>query len=382
MANPIQMEMVTELKFPKLSFSPLATSSPKLTKMRVPIHERSFTSSDESSGNVTMQAVAGVDESHLETSKVFEGSSTSLHTAIEYIFPEALQNKKAAFHLTRENLRTAIIHRKMEDETLTEDDVIFYATVVTERILWSNCRIWNGSISLSSEDTIEEVVDFACDNWYMSNTVQLCVGELRLVDENDNFDWNAVATYCYDKGMPYSIIQRIFTKNLVRKTTGDCLDIAEMVWVIFAIVGTDEQQTFEYWFRVLDVQCTGVLSFTDLHEFYEDITEILADKNVTSLPFDSVIAQYCDILNTNKWTLQSFKKNALISGRVINGFVNAYRFLEQELDEKVNAERVDDENFGEGKRTKWQRLIDHKYDKYYLSRSTSSASNSSDLSDP
>lgn len=80
MIEQVQMKSVSDLKFPvifwilffiisliQLTFSPLATSSPKFTKMRPPKQDISFDSSTESnsSGNITSQAIAGVDESHV-----------------------------------------------------------------------------------------------------------------------------------------------------------------------------------------------------------------------------------------------------------------------------------------------------------------------------
>lgn len=228
---------------------------------------------------------------------------------------------------------------------------------------------------------------------FCRHTAQLCLSEMKHISIWFQFDWSSIATYCYDKGMPILIIERIFANNLVRQSSGDCLDVVDVARMLFAMVGTDERQSFEYWFRVLDVQSAGVLSCSDLHDFYKEISQLLSERNITSLPFENVITQYCDILGTTTWTLQTFKKNASLAGRVINGFVNAFRFLEQEMDEsefilralslfpfdfeETNAERLDDENFGEGRRTRWQRMIDHEYDCFYRPESSTSSDNSS-----
>uniref|UniRef100_A0A8R1DKA6 Uncharacterized protein n=1 Tax=Caenorhabditis japonica TaxID=281687 RepID=A0A8R1DKA6_CAEJA len=92
-------------------------------------------------------------------------------------------------------------------------------------------------------------------------------------------------------------------------------------------------------------------------------------------PLEAKMAQkkFNDILGTSDWTLRVFKKNPYLTGRVINGFVNAYRFLDQETDEKTNTERMDDEDFGQGPRTRWERMIDHEFDEFYSSSSESSS---------
>lgn len=385
MPEKIQMKVVADLKFPSNVFSPLATSSPKLTKMRAPIRDQSWTSSsDESSGNVTALAVTGVDESHLNASKTSQAStasSTSVCTALEYIDPMIFQYKQYSEVLTREELQSAIVEQKMIEEKFSKEEADIYATVVTERILWTACRTWQGTLPVDSKDTLNQYVHYACDDWYMRNTGQLCTDELQHISHiKGSYDWKSVAIYCYEKGMPTQIIDRVFAKNLVRRTTGDHLDDMEMTWLLFAMIGTDEMQSIEYWFRVLDVHSSGVLCFTVLEQFYGDITKFLAKDNVTSLPYSNVIAQFSDILGTNEWTLRAFKNHANLIHRVINGFINAIRFLEQEINEKTNGERVDDEDFGQGSRTRWQRLIDHQYDTYYY-QNQSSSQESSTVSD-
>ncbi|EGT43041.1 hypothetical protein CAEBREN_14886 [Caenorhabditis brenneri] len=384
MTEQVQMKVVAELKFPANVFSPLATSSPKLTRMRQPIRDQSWTSSsDESVGNVTALAITGVDESHLNASKeadISTASSTSVHTALEYVDPTVFQTKYPSEILTREELHSAIVECKITEEKWAKEDAEMYATVVTERILWTACRTWSGTLPIENEDTVKQYVRYACDDWYMQHTGQLCTEELQHIGHiKGKYDWQSVAIYCYEKGMPTQITDRIFAKNLVRRTTGDNLSSIEMIWLLFAMIGTDEMQSIEYWFRVLDVHSTGVLSFTVLENFYSEITKFLAKDNVTSLPFSNVIAQFSDILGTDNWTLRIFKAHANLIHRVINGFINALRFLEQEINEKTNGERVDDEQFGRGSRTRWQRLIDHEYDSFY-SQSQNLSSTSQDSS--
>uniref|UniRef100_A0A8R1DWV5 EF-hand domain-containing protein n=1 Tax=Caenorhabditis japonica TaxID=281687 RepID=A0A8R1DWV5_CAEJA len=395
MTEGVQMKNVPELKFPTVHwFSPLATSSPKLTKMRAAkrIHSpgQSWTSSD-SSGNVTSQLIDGFDELLIDTSKRNQDSTVSMYTAVEdestldrsisltmrtaleYVDPEMLRHEPVKL-MTREELRSAILDRmQLNSPSISDEDFNIYATVITERIFWKACRTWTGTIPINTVKDITDSADFACKDWYMSNTALFCADELQSISELNRFDWNCVATYCHGKGMPIVVIKRIFTDNLVRRSTGECLDIVEMIWLLFAMFGTDEPQSFEYWFRVLDVQSTGILAESDLNKFYSGISHFLAERNVTSLPFENVMTQFNDILGTSDWTLRVFKKNPHLTGRVINGFVNAYRFLDQETDEKTNAERMDDEDFGRGSRTRWERMIDHEFDEFYSSSSESSS---------
>ncbi|EFP05431.1 hypothetical protein GCK72_018239 [Caenorhabditis remanei] len=383
MSEHIQMKIVADLKFPSIVFSPIATSSPKLTRMRAPIRDQSWTSSsDESVGNVTSRLLSGINESHMDTSKmgdVSASSSCSMYTALEFVDPTAFKKKTMNEVITREELRSAISDFKMKEDNYSKQEADLYATVVTERLLWTACRTWSGMIPVEEKDDLNKYIRYACEDFYMRCTGQLCTDELQHINLNGKYDWQSVALYCYEKGMPPQIIDRIFAKNLVRRTTGNYLDNMEMTWLIFAMIGTDEMQSIEYWFRVLDVQSVGVLSFTDLEFFYEQITQYLAKDNVTSLPFPHVIAQFIDILGTSEWTLRSFKKNIKLVFRVINGFVNAIRFLEQEINEKTNGERVDDEEFGQGHRTRWQRLIDHEYDDFYHQNNSSSSPESSSI---
>uniref|UniRef100_A0A1I7TFJ3 EF-hand domain-containing protein n=2 Tax=Caenorhabditis tropicalis TaxID=1561998 RepID=A0A1I7TFJ3_9PELO len=387
MSEPRQMKTIADLKFPSNVFSPLATSSPKLTKMRAPIRDQSWTSSsDESSGNATALAITGIDETHLnvsKTSNISTSSSSSVRTALEYVDPEIFHNKQFCEVITREELHEAIAECKMASDNFTKEQADIYATVVTERVLWTACRTWSGTLPVSTKASLKQYVQYACEDWYMRYTGQLCVDELQhLSNFKGMFDWQSVAIYCYEKGMPTKVIDRVFAKNLVRRTTGDYLDCMEMTWLLFAMIGTDEMQSIEYWFRVLDVHSTGVLSFAILEQFYEEISKILAKENVMSLPYSNVISQFTDILGTNEWTLRAFKNNSHLVHRVVNGFINAIRFLDQETNEKTNGERMDDESFGQGNRTRWQRLIDHEFDAHYQqNQSPTSSPESSNLSE-
>ena len=206
---------------------------------------------------------------------------------------------------------------------------------VTERILWAACRTWSGTIPVERKEDVIKYAQYANDDFYMEGTAQLCTEELQKLSEDRKYDRKTVGTFCAEKGMPPSIIDRIFTKNLVRRTDGDCLDDIEMMWLLFAMIGTDELQTSEYWFRVLDVQSTGVLSFTELENFYADITILLDKYDVIAQPYSTVITHFIDILGTDEWTLGSFKRNIKIVHKVLNGFISALRFLEQELDESM-----------------------------------------------
>ncbi|CAO4380164.1 unnamed protein product [Caenorhabditis nigoni] len=382
MAEQIQMKTVADVKFPSIVFSPIATSSPKLTRMRLPINrDQSWTSSsDESVGNVTARILTGIDELHVDTSKMeneSDTSSCSIHTALEYVHPKVFQKKSLSEKITREELRSAIAACKITEDNYKKTEADLYALVTTERILWNAGRTWSGTMPVENRDDLNKYARNACDDFYMRCTGQLCIDELQHISHTrGRYDFQSVAIYCFEKGMPSSIITRVFAKNLVRRSTGEYLDDMEMTWLLFAMVGTDEVQSVEYWFRVLDVHCTGVLSVAVLEGFYADITKYLANENVASLPFPNVIAQFSDILGTQHWTLRSFKENRELVYRVINGFTNAIRFLEQEINEKTNGERVDDEEFGQGQRTRWQRLIDHEYDDFYHQTHSSSTETS------
>lgn len=379
------MKVIADLKFPSVAFSPLATSSPKLTRMRLPTsRDQSWaSSSDESVGNVTARILTGIDELPMDTSKRTNSSSTSscsVHTALEYVLPTAFETGSMSERITRQELRLAIANCKMTEDEYTKEEAETYAIVVTERILWNACRTWKGTMPVHKKDDIQKYARNACDDFYMRCTGQLCIDEMQhICNSNGKYDWQSVAIYCYEKGMPTQIIDRVFTSNLVRRSTGDYLDEMEMTWLLFAMIGTDELQSAEYWFRVLDVHSTGTLSIRSLEGFYAEITKYLAKENVASLPFSNVIAQFTDILGTGQWTLRSFKENINLVYRVINGFTNAIRFLEQEINEKTNAERIDDEEFGQGQRTRWQRLIDHEYDDFYHQGNSSSSPETSNI---
>ncbi|CCD62021.1 EF-hand domain-containing protein [Caenorhabditis elegans] len=378
MSQQIQMKSVIDVKFPTHLFSPLATSSPKLTRMRAPIRDQSWSScSDDSSGNLTSQAITGVDDSHIEATKLENESSTSscsMHTALEFVNSSIFERVRSYSEvITREELQSAIFERKLTETDCSKEEAEMYSIIVTERILWTAGRTWTGTIQVKTKDLLNDYVRYACEDWYMKHTGQLCAVELNHIGKWDEiFDSNAIAIYCYETGIPTIIVDRIFSSNLVRRSTGNYLDTKEVTWLIFAMIGTDENQSIEYWFRVLDVQSTGILQLDDLRMFYDAITKFLVNNNVQSLPFENAIAQFRDILGTDKWNLQSFKKNSQLAFRVINGFVCALRFLEQEICEKTNTERQDDEEFGMV-RTRWQRLIDHKFDDYYAQSSTSSS---------
>lgn len=61
---------------------------------------------------------------------MYEESISSMHTAIEYIDTELLQQRKFPTTLSRDELRAAIYKKKMAEEGAVEGDADFYSIVV------------------------------------------------------------------------------------------------------------------------------------------------------------------------------------------------------------------------------------------------------------
>ncbi|CAB3404715.1 unnamed protein product [Caenorhabditis bovis] len=237
----------------------------------------------------------------------------------------------------------------------------------TERLLWEAGRSWAGTLRASDvrKGKVFTLAKSLFKDIYMLRSASYCMSEALEIHEKFVFERQAIEKYLHSKGVPSIVAKRIYSKNVVRLTSSvkpfHLRDVARM---IFALNGTDDNQSIEYWFRIINVDGEEYLSKGYLRLFYKRIVGFLAKYKVECLSFDNIYTQYCDMLRTDKWTLPVLKANRHLSSRVLHGFVNAFSFFNEETDERMNQKRQDDELFGM-ERSDWERYLDHQYDSFY-----------------
>ncbi|CAI5438916.1 unnamed protein product [Caenorhabditis angaria] len=345
---------IKEVEFP-FKFSPLATSSPIAKKTA----NNSFLStSSGSEGNLTERAIKGVDESLIADKS--DCSLLSFQTAIEYVDGNAFMPTK--FRLPHDSVRAAL--EICAQKTWPSNTPSAYKEIALQRYLWDARSIWRSYTMVQEPGT---VIQFLCKDGltksYINNLIGFTYYKLIDISVNDIFDKQNMFDYFIERGIPSTIIDRLF-EGVVTKGRKEILNVAEASHFIFALYGMDEYQSIEYWFRIFDVEGLGYLDQKHLEIHYNEVVKFLRKIGIEALKFDQVFDMFSEILGTRKWTLKILKKSPTITVRVLSAFTNALKFYDFETNERMNTEREDDEMFGEH-RNCWRRELDHAYDSFY-----------------
>ncbi|CAI5439024.1 unnamed protein product [Caenorhabditis angaria] len=346
---------IQEVAFP-FKFSPLATSSPIAKKTA----NNSFlsTSSGSEGGNLTEIAIKGVDESLIADKS--DCSLLSFQTAIEYVDGNAFMPTK--FRLPHDSVRAAL--EICAQKTWPSNTPSAYKEIALQRYLWDARSIWRPYTMVQEPGT---VIQFLCKDGltksYINNSIGFTYYKLIDISVNDVFDKQNMFDYFIERGIPSTIIDRLF-EGVVTKGKKEILNVAEASHFIFALYGMDEYQSIEYWFRIFDVEGLGYLDQKHLEIHYNEVVKFLRKIGIEALKFDQVFDMFSEILGTRKWTLKILKKSPTITVRVLSAFTNALKFYDFETNERMNTEREDDEMFGEH-RNCWRRELDHAYDSFY-----------------
>ncbi|CAD6196954.1 unnamed protein product [Caenorhabditis auriculariae] len=281
-------------------------------------------------------------------------------------------------HVTREELHTFFCDAQetLPDTPFPHD---FFAEIATERVLWNACRTWSGKLLVtdirSSEKLMNSLLDYSTDP-YLGNAAELILHELQHLGAGRTVSRLALERINFG-AISKLVWSRIFSPNIVRPAAGavsdDFLTLQQFLHFFFAHNGMDDEQSIEYWMRVLDLNGDGHLSFFEIESFHVCVSDYLLQYGASSLDFRDLICQYCDMTEPSNlyWTLSDLKKQPRMSSRIIAACVNARKFFSDECEERFDVDRVKDVAFGFA-RTTWERFIDES-----LPEDTSSVSNPS-----
>ena len=192
-----------------------------------------------------------------------------------------------------------------------------YVDAVVVRIFWNVNRSWNGRITphelrksnfLQAMHMLEEVEDvndifdyFSYEHFYVTYCKFWNIdGDHDMIISRDDMKK-------YD-GLTDRIIDRIFSRAVTRNPPANTTSreqrrgpvkeerietIGFEEFAAFLIAQEDKRHptSIEYWFRCLDLDGDGVISFYEMQLFYEDIAEKVHAKNYETLDFVDVVNQ-------------------------------------------------------------------------------------------
>uniref|UniRef100_A0A0N4ZQ94 EF-hand domain-containing protein n=1 Tax=Parastrongyloides trichosuri TaxID=131310 RepID=A0A0N4ZQ94_PARTI len=227
-----------------------------------------------------------------------------------------------------------------------------YIDTVTVRIFWRVCRFWDGKISieeirksnfLSILETLHEKGKLDNEPYYFSY-IHFYVIYCKFWDLDDNHDMriSSVDMKKYGNGALTSrIIERIFLiRNYHKHVNGfphydTTLSYTEFVQFLLADENKRHFKSMEYWFRILDIDGDGKLSFEEMEYFHEDILKELNLQGIASNSMDDTLCSLFDMIrpsNDYYITLADIKRSKM-GAKFFNNFVNVTKFIEQEVSE-------------------------------------------------
>jgi serine/threonine-protein phosphatase 2A regulatory subunit B'' len=150
-----------------------------------------------------------------------------------------------------------------------------------------------------------------------------------------------------------AVINRIFSGCVQRhkeaaSTIAGMLTYTDFVYLLMADEDKANPAAIEYWFRILDVDGDGVLSFYELETFYMAVKQKLLDMSVDPMSFTDVLCQMLDVINYRSGTghgrdvegvrLADLKRAGRMAATFLNAFINVVKYYDQEV-ESGNSER-------------------------------------------
>ncbi|EGG15826.1 hypothetical protein DFA_09495 [Cavenderia fasciculata] len=186
-----------------------------------------------------------------------------------------------------------------------------------------------------------------CKFWELDTDHDLYIGASDL-SRYSNFSLT-------DKIVSRIIESPVFTED--PRYYGSKLSYKNFVWFILSEEDKTNNTSIEYWFKCLDFDHDGILSFHEMEFFYDDQKERLDSLNLEPPIFIDLLCQILDMIKPNnleKITLLDLK-NSKLAGYLYNILFNTTKFFIQETKESVP--------FSDQSMSDWNRFAKMEYEK-------------------
>ncbi|XP_075585515.1 uncharacterized protein LOC124494420 isoform X3 [Dermatophagoides farinae] len=237
-----------------------------------------------------------------------------------------------------------------------------YVHTVIARIYYCVDKTWSGTITLpelkksnllrvihllEEEDDINQITEYFsyehfyviyCKFWELDQDHDLFISKYDLSRHNDS----AISS---------RMIDRIFSGAVTRTTTtsrgsrnNNQMSYTEFVWFLLADEDKRHPRAIEYWFRCMDLDGDGCLSFYELEYFYNEQVKRMESAGIEALPFTDCLCQMIDLISPkdpSRIMLSDLKKCRL-TPIFFDTFFNLEKYLDHEQRDPFASQRDED----------------------------------------
>ncbi|KAH9425054.1 Serine/threonine-protein phosphatase 2A regulatory subunit B'' subunit alpha [Dermatophagoides pteronyssinus] len=235
-----------------------------------------------------------------------------------------------------------------------------YVHTVIARIYYCVDKTWSGTITLpelkksnllrvihllEEEDDINQITEYFsyehfyviyCKFWELDQDHDLFISKYDLARHNDS----AISS---------RMIDRIFSGAVTRtrasrSSHNNQMSYTEFVWFLLADEDKRHPRAIEYWFRCMDLDGDGCLSFYELEYFYNEQVKRMESAGIEALPFTDCLCQMIDLISPkdpSRITLSDLKKCRL-TPIFFDTFFNLEKYLDHEQRDPFASQRDED----------------------------------------
>eukprot|EP00210_Caulerpa_lentillifera_P009350 g8914.t1 len=162
--------------------------------------------------------------------------------------------------------------------------------------------------------------------------------------------------------LTYQIVDRIFDVQIRLKegSKKGKMDYQDFVWFILSEEDKTNEASLNYWFKCLDLDCDGELSWYDMKSFYEAQLERMENTSCDPVLFKDIFAQFHDLIqpkHEGRFSIQDLQKHPKSASVLFNTLFNLHKFLMHEHRDifSIRAEQ-------ESTMTDWVKFAAQEYD--------------------
>ncbi|EFO18289.1 hypothetical protein LOAG_10206 [Loa loa] len=230
-----------------------------------------------------------------------------------------------------------------------------YIKTVIARIFWNACHSWKKYISivelrlsnllqaitmLESAQVNEEREFFSYEHFY----VIYCNFYMLDKDEKNHLTPSDLSLYS-NSALTNLVVQRVFSGAVLPNSSmKQTLDYTAFINFLLAEVDKCHPKSIEYWFRIMDLNGDGRISFDEMERFYKEIMANVIRMDMAVITFSNLINMLKDMISPHSstyFTLSDFKRSPPLARYFFNTFINWIKHIAQESCLPDNRNGVD-----------------------------------------
>lgn len=130
------------------------------------------------------------------------------------------------------------------------------------------------------------------------------------------------------------VVQRIFSGAVsLNSSMKQAIDYIAFVNFLLAEVDKCHPKSIEYWFRIMDLNGDGRISFDEMEQFYNEIVANVIRMGMDVITFNNLINMLKDMIPSHSstyFTLSDLKRSPPMARYFFNTFINWVKHIAQE----------------------------------------------------